>query len=291
MERWRYVPDDMGRLHVWVNVPEFMFRIVKDGTVIHSERIVAGKADTQTAIFSASMQEVIFNPNWNVPLSIKVKEIQPSLSRSPAILQKQGLRIKVAGRDIDPGSVDWGSADMRNYHFYQPPGGGNVLGIVKFAFPNKHDIYMHDTPSKSLFNSEVRTFSHGCMRVRDPRKFAEILLKEDKGWDAARITQALAAPDENRIGLSKKIPVHVTYFTALADESGKVGFRNDIYGHDTRINEALAGKPIHLIAQSDPALAHTRSVQEAQANLQTRRVERRERQDSGNGNFLSWLLN
>lgn len=295
MERWRYVPEDMGRLHVWVNVPEFMFRVVKDGKVIHSERIVAGKNDTQTAIFSASMQEIIFNPHWNVPLSIKVKEIQPHLAKSPAILAKQGLRIKVGNRDIDPGSVDWGSADMRNFHFYQPSGGGNVLGIVKFAFPNKHDIYMHDTPSKSLFNSEVRTFSHGCMRVRDPRKFAEVLLREDKGWEPQRIAQALAAgggQDENRIGLSKKIPVHVTYFTAIAGDDGKVGFRNDIYGHDQRINDALSGKPIHLIAQSDPVLIQARSVQEAQANLQQRRVQRRETQDNGNsGNFLSWLLN
>jgi L,D-transpeptidase YcbB len=292
MERWRYVPEDMGRLHVWVNVPEFMFRVVKDGKVIHSERIVAGKNDTQTAIFSANMQEVIFNPNWNVPLSIKVKEIQPQLARSPAILAKQGLRIKVGNRDIDPGSVDWGSADMKNYHFYQPPGGGNVLGIVKFAFPNKHDIYMHDTPSKSLFNSEVRTFSHGCMRVRDPRKFAEVLLKEDKGWEPGRIAQMIGGTEENRIGLSKKIPVHVTYFTAVAGDDGKVGFRNDIYGHDQRITDALSGKPIHLIAQSDPVLIQARSVQEAQANLQQRRVQRRETQDNGSaGNFFSWLLN
>lgn len=292
MERWRYVPEDMGRLHVWVNVPEFTFRVVKDGKVIHSERIVAGKADTQTAIFSANMQEVIFNPSWNVPLSIKVKEIQPHLSRSPAILAKQGLRIKVNGRDIDPDAVDWGSADMRNFHFYQPPGGGNVLGIVKFAFPNKHDIYMHDTPSKSLFNSEVRTFSHGCMRVRDPRKFAEVLLREDKGWDAGRVAQMIGGSEENRIGLSKKIPVHVTYFTAFADDSGKITFRNDVYGHDQRITDALNGKPVQLIAQSDPALAQARSVREAQANLQTRRVQRRESQEfGGGGNFFSWLLN
>lgn len=294
MERWRYVPDTLGSLHIWVNVPEFMVRVVKDGKVIHAERIVAGKTDTQTAIFSASMQEVIFNPNWNLPLSIKVKEIQPHLSKSPAILAKQNLRIKVNGRDIDPGSVDWGAADMRNYHFYQPPGGQNVLGIVKFAFPNKHDIYMHDTPSKSLFNSEVRAFSHGCMRVRDPRKLAEVLLREDKGWDGQRVAQSIGAPEEVRIGLSKKIPVHVTYFTAFVDENGKIATRNDLYGHDTRITDALAGKPIALIAQSDPAAIQARSVQEAQAGLQARRAQRREaQQDSGGngGNFFSWLLN
>jgi L,D-transpeptidase YcbB len=293
MERWRYVPEDMGRLHVWVNVPEYMVRVVKDGQVIHSERIVAGKTDTQTAIFSAPMQEVIFNPSWNVPMSIKVKEIQPNLSRSPAILAKQGLRIKVNGRDIDPGTVDWGSADMRNYHFYQPPGGQNVLGIVKFAFPNKHDIYMHDTPSKSLFNSEVRTFSHGCMRVRDPRKLAEVLLREDKGWDSARVGQSIGGPEEVRIGLSRKIPVHVTYFTAFVDDSGKLATRSDIYGHDTRISDALAGKPIALIAQSDPVLIQEKSVQEAKATMLAKRTQRREaqQQDNGGGSLFSWLLN
>ena len=150
---------------------------------------------------------------------------------------------------------------------------------------------MHDTPSKSLFNSEVRTFSHGCMRVRDPRKFAEVLLKEDKGWEPGRIAQMIGGAEENRIGLSKKIPVHVTYFTAFADDTGKINFRNDIYGHDQRITDALSGKPIHLIAQSDPVLIQARSVQEAQANMQTRRTQRREAQDNGPGNFFSWLLN
>jgi murein L,D-transpeptidase YcbB/YkuD len=289
MERWRYVPDDMGKVHLWVNVPEFLVRVVKDGKVVHTERIVAGKPDTQTVIFSAKMEEIIFHPYWNVPNSIKIKEIQPYLRSSTGIMERQGLRVKYNGREIDAGSVNWDSVDIRNFHFYQPPGGGNVLGIVKFSFPNKHDIYMHDTPSKSLFNSEMRTFSHGCMRVRDPKKLAEVLLSIDKGWDAAKINQLVAGPQDNRIPLSRKIPVHVTYFTAWVDESGKPTFRSDFYGHDGRMMAALDGKPVKLIAQDDPALAAARDVKRTQEAAIERR--RRQQQYGGGGGFFSWLLN
>lgn len=244
MEQWRWMPDDLGSYHVWVNVPEYLIRVVRDGKVVHTERVVVGKLDTQTPIFSDEMEQVIFHPFWGVPDSIKTGEILPSLRGSGAVLAKHNLRIQSGGRDIDPKSVDWSKTDIRKFHVYQPPGGDNVLGVVKFRFPNKHDVYMHDTPSKSLFKSAVRTFSHGCMRVQDPVKLAELLLAEDKKMSPEKVrgfTQKEAAPN-NQINLSRRIPVHVTYFTASVEPSGKVVTYRDVYGHEERVTLGLDGK-------------------------------------------------
>ena len=165
------------------------------------------------------------------------------------MLERQNLRVSYRGRDINPATVDWTKADMRKFHVYQPPGSGNALGIVKFRFPNKHDVYMHDTPSKSLFNASARAFSHGCMRVRDPLKLAELVLAEDRGWTASRVTAAVQrGPKDNQINLTTKVPVHMTYFTAWVDDDGKLKTFGDIYGHENRIALGVAGKA-HLIQQ------------------------------------------
>jgi murein L,D-transpeptidase YcbB/YkuD len=248
MEMWRWMPA-MGDSYIHNNIPEFTTRMVRGGKLVHQERIVTGKTDTQTPVFSAEMQTVVFQPFWNVPESIKWKELQPQLMRNGAALQRAGLKAAYNGREVDPETVDWASADMRAFHIFQPPGTANALGQVKFLFPNKHDVYMHDTPSKSLFNQSVRAFSHGCMRVRDPLKFAEMLLGEDQGWSMSRIVQtASAGPQNNEIRLKKRVPIHVTYFTAWVEEDGKLKTFSDIYGHENRINLGLEGKA-HLIAQ------------------------------------------
>ncbi len=251
MEQWRWMPDDLGSFYVSVNVPEFTLRVVRDGKVIHTERVVAGKTDTQTPIFSDSMEQVIFHPFWGVPDGIKSNEIQPALAKGAySVLAKHNLRIQSGGRDIDPTAVDWRTADLRRFHVYQPPGSDNVLGVVKFRFPNKHDVYMHDTPTKGLFSSPVRAYSHGCMRVQNPVRLAEILLAEDKQMTAERVRSLAArgAPANNQINLSKPIAVHITYFTATVDEGGQARYFSDIYGHENRINLALEGKA-HLIAR------------------------------------------
>jgi murein L,D-transpeptidase YcbB/YkuD len=173
MEEWRWMPADMGDLYVWVNIPEFTLRIVKDGSVIHTERVITGLVDKQTPVFSENLKNIIFQPRWNVPNSIKVKELYPSLARGGNSFERQGLRLTQNGRRIDPDDVDWDSTDIRRFDVYQPPGPGNALGVVKFAFPNKHLVYMHDTPTKHLFESTSRPFSHGCMRVRDPVRMAQ----------------------------------------------------------------------------------------------------------------------
>jgi murein L,D-transpeptidase YcbB/YkuD len=254
MERWRWLPNDMGPYYVTVNIPEFMVRVVEDDKVIHSARVVAGKPDKQTPIFSNEMQEIVFNPYWNVPNSIKMQEIAPYLQQGggffgggwdTSILARHGLRIRGAnGRDIDPDSIDWGTADIRNYELYQPPGPDNVLGTVKFLFPNKHDVYMHDTTQKNLFAQSVRAESHGCMRVQNPQQLALILLNHDQGWTQANIDQALYGED-NHVQLKTKIPVYITYFTVKVNDDGSVSTFNDIYGHDVRMIAALSGKPVY----------------------------------------------
>jgi murein L,D-transpeptidase YcbB/YkuD len=243
MEEWRWMPADMGDIYVWVNIPEFTLRIVKNEAVIHTERVVTGLVDKQTPVFSENLKTIITRPRWNVPNSIKVKELYPSLARGGTYFERQGLRLTQNGRRIDPESVDWGSADIRRYDIYQPPGEGNVLGEIKFAFPNKHLVYMHDTPTKHLFNQSSRPFSHGCIRVRNPRRMAELLLAADKGWEASKVDDVITnGPENNEIQIEHTIPVHATYFTAWVDESGETQTARDVYGHEKRITFALEGK-------------------------------------------------
>ena len=256
MERWRWMPDQLGEFHVWNNVAEFAMSVVKKGQILDTEKIIVGKPDTPTPIFSANMEFIVFHPEWAVPDSIKVAELWPYLRAGAGwyggadtrILQRHNLRVSYNGRPVDARLVDWASVDIREFQFIQPAGAHNVLGAVKFRFPNKHDVYMHDTPQHELFSRPVRTFSHGCIRVQNPIRLAETLLAEDKGWSAAQVRSLVAGGDTNEIRLTRKIPVHVAYFTAVADDNGTVSYFGDIYGHDERLAAALEGRPARVTA-------------------------------------------
>jgi L,D-transpeptidase YcbB len=251
MERWRWLPQDLGTLYVHVNVPEFIARVVKDGQVIHTTRVVVGKPTSQTPIFSHKMQEIVFGPYWNVPTSIKVEEIRPYLREeapwflgggwNTSIFRQQGLRVRYGGREVDPDAIDWNQVDIRNLEIFQPPGPNNVLGRVKFVFPNKHDVYMHDTTQKYLFANQVRAESHGCVRVQNPERLAAILLEYDQAWTAARVESAIQNGYDQHVPLSHKVPVHITYFTSWVNDDGSISSFNDLYGHDARIAKALFG--------------------------------------------------
>jgi L,D-transpeptidase YcbB len=266
MEQWRWMPADLGSTYITVNIPEFMVRVVKNGAVIHAERIVTGKFETQTPIFSDMMRTVVFQPSWNVPESIKVLELLPKLRAGDNPLAGRGLAIKRNGHDVDVWDVDWEKQDIRNFHIYQPPGDENVLGIVKFLFPNKHSVYLHDTPAKNLFNEKVRTFSHGCMRVRNPIQLAEVIMAEDKGWDKSKIQELITTgPEDNDIALQKPLPVHVTYFTAWVEDDGEIKTYADIYGHEQRVKLGLEGRwgeivknRDHLLPPEDAPVARSR---------------------------------
>ncbi len=303
MERWRWMPEDMGEFHVWDNIPEFQTRLVRRGQVIHQARIIVGRVETQTTIFSANMRYVIFGPEWGVPDSIKVKEILPYLRPSfegpgffgfggggitdTRILEKHNLRVTYNGQPVDASQVDWTSVDIRKFNFIQPSGAGNVLGAVKFRFPNKHDIYMHDTPQRELFEKTVRTFSHGCVRVQNPGRFAEVLLEEDKGWSAARVRDMMAQGGNVEVSLTKQIPVHITYFTTVASEDGQVRSFGDVYGHDRRVAAALAGRPLSL----EPPSSTSNSVVDAPpVRPDPKEARRQQRRYGGNDDVFSGLF-
>ena len=256
LERWRTMPDDMGRLYIWNNLPEFTTRVVKEGAAIHEERIIIGKPDTQTPVFTDVMNHVIFAPEWGVPELIKLRQILPHMRGGDyGVLARRGMQICDGNRVINPTRIKWSKVDIRNVPIIQGPGPGNPLGRLKFMFPNHHDVYMHDTPDKHLFESSERTFSHGCIRVRNPETLAEVLLGETKGWSAADVGRQLKVRSTARFDLEQPIPVHNTYFTISVDPDGTVVQFADVYGHDQRYNEALAGKSIDMIAARDPALA------------------------------------
>jgi murein L,D-transpeptidase YcbB/YkuD len=257
MERWRWMPDDLGQFYVWDNVPEFETRVVKNGNVIHSDKIIVGKPSTPTPVFSARMQTIVFHPEWAVPDSIKVNDLLPHLRYEPgffgagegtdtSILRQHNLRVVYNGQPVDPAQVDWSRVDIRQYQFLQAPSDENVLGTLKFRFPNKHDVYMHDTPERNLFVRSNRALSHGCMRVQNPRRLAEVLLGEDKGWQSGQIANLLATGYNTEVELSHPIPVHVTYFTAVANADGTMQYYSDIYGLDGATASALQGRAVRL---------------------------------------------
>ncbi|MEJ2123769.1 MAG: L,D-transpeptidase family protein [Alphaproteobacteria bacterium] len=246
MEQWRWMRDDMGDLYVWNNIPEFMQRVVKDGKVIRKERIVAGEIGKQTSIFTRSLKKITFKPTWIVPDSIKAREIWPSLLRGGGLMRKWMLEMRTKeGKRVNWRKIDWEKTDILKYDIVQPNGPVSVMGKVKFTFPSQHTVFMHDTMKRDryMFRRKRRTFSHGCMRIAKPIKLAEILLSEDKGWDAAHVRDMVrSGPSNNEIKIDRKIPIHTTYFTALVDEKGKLHTYPDVYGHERRIRLALAGK-------------------------------------------------
>lgn len=242
MERWRWLPHDLGAFHVEVNIPEFEVRVVENGKVIHEARVVTGKVTNQTPIFSDEMENIVVNPSWNVPASITMKEMLPNLRRDPGYLSRHGYQVlaNVGGkyRAVDPSMVDWSSVNARQIQIRQPPGDDNALGSIKFLFPNEHSVYLHDTPSKSLFSKDVRAFSHGCVRVQNPLDFADVLLAYEGGWSKERLRRMVGGR-ESWVNLPKRIPIHLVYFTAVVDDSGELHSLPDIYGYNARVEKAL----------------------------------------------------
>ena len=227
MERWRWLPRDPGKVHVMVNIPDYTLRVIKDGKLHWSTRIVVGQPRLPTPILSAQMKYITVNPTWNVPPSIVQNEYLPALAQDPTVLERMGLKT-VYNRD---GSI----------HIYQPPGDGNALGRLRFNFPNRFLVYQHDTPDKNLFAHETRAYSHGCMRVQDPPKYAEVLLnivRPHEGWTQERI-KGMFGRAEQDIQFPTFIPVNLTYQTAFVDDEGKLQIRRDIYGIDGRMQAAI----------------------------------------------------
>jgi len=222
MERWRWLPRDLGETHVVVNIPDYTLGVYKDDALVWHTKIVVGKpGNLATPLLSETMKFLTVNPTWNVPPSIIRNEYLPALERDPGALERIGLRVS----NNPDGSL----------RVYQPPGERNALGRIRFNFPNQFLVYQHDTPNKNLFARDSRAFSHGCMRVENPEKYAEVLLslsQPAEGYSIARI-RSLYGDQERTINLKQPIPVHVTYQTAFVDKQGQLNFRHDVYGLDT----------------------------------------------------------
>jgi murein L,D-transpeptidase YcbB/YkuD len=227
MERWRWYPRDLGAAHVIVNLPDFSLRVMRDGAEVWSTRLVIGKPEMATPLLSETMKYITINPTWNVPPSIVRNEYLPALQQDPTVLERLGLRL-VYNRD---GSV----------HIFQPPGEANALGRIRFNFPNRFLVYQHDTPDKHMFAYDVRAYSHGCMRVQDPAKYAEILLniaRPSENWTAERIKRMFGTGEQD-IQLPAPIWVLLTYQNAFVDDAGKLQIRRDIYNIDSRTLAAI----------------------------------------------------
>jgi murein L,D-transpeptidase YcbB/YkuD len=230
MERWRWYPRDLGPNHVIVNQPDFTLKVIHDGAQIWTTKVVIGDTSPskQTPLLSETMKSITVNPTWNVPPSIVNSEYIPAMQRDPWALQRMGLLVSYNS----DGSI----------HISQPPGGPNVLGRLRFNLPNRFLVYQHDTNEKFMFASDVRTFSHGCMRIQDPAKYAEVLLnlaRPSEHWTVDRVTRLYSGGEQDIALPPAAIWVHVTYQSAFVDDSGKLQVRRDVYGLDNRTLAAV----------------------------------------------------
>lgn len=238
MERLRWLPKQLGERHVFVNQAAYTLKVVDDGREVWRTNVIVGKSNTQTVAFSDKMETIVFNPSWGVPPSIMKNEMLPRLRRDPGYLDRIGYRVLTPnGKIVRSRSVSWWKYPSGKvpYLIQQPPGDDNALGEVKFLFPNTHSIYMHDTPHRDLFEKEVRALSHGCVRVENPRLFAEILL----GRQAADIAALIDNGVSQQTPVTQDISVHLAYFTAWPEANGRVVFYDDIYGRDERMQRAF----------------------------------------------------
>jgi murein L,D-transpeptidase YcbB/YkuD len=224
MERWRWLPQDLGRTHIFVNIPDFRLQMMDQGARVFETRVIVGKPERQTPVFSDQMEFLVVNPSWFIPPTILRKDVLPKLAADPGYAARMGYEVIRRGNSIS---------------VRQPPGERNALGLVKFMFPNDHAVYLHDTPGRHLFRAEARAFSSGCVRVEGPFQLAEALLLKRQGLSERQL-RAMVGGGERTIRLNEKVPVHLAYFTLQVDESGALVRKPDLYGHDARIQRALA---------------------------------------------------
>jgi murein L,D-transpeptidase YcbB/YkuD len=237
LDRWRWLPDDLGTRHLLVNIPTFHLAAREQGRTVLEMKVVVGKPDQRTPVFSDEMTTVVFSPYWNVPDSIVEGETAPAAARDPSFLARNNIEIlrrsKSGTTPVDPSTVNWDDPEeLKALAFRQKPGAKNALGHVKFLFPNMFDVYLHDTPADQLFAREGRAFSHGCVRVEQPDALAKWVLQDAPEWDEARIAEAMDAGVERHVALKQAIPVHIVYFTVWVDPAGGAHYEPDVYGYD-----------------------------------------------------------
>jgi len=253
MERWRWLPRDLGTKYILVNIANFKLSVVEHSRPIMEMRVVAGKRYRKTPVFSGKMQFLVINPFWNIPTKLAVRDLAPRVCSDPSYLTAKHIKVYKNWRqdspEIDPAFVNWCTMTRKSYFPYklqQVSGPHNLLGKIKFIFPNKYAVYLHDTPDKSLFDETLRDFSSGCIRVEKPELLAQFLLKSDPRWTEEAILDLLKSSARKAISLNEHIPVHLVYITAWVDNNGGVHFIKDVYKQDRRLANALKKRPYQL---------------------------------------------
>jgi L,D-transpeptidase YcbB len=243
LERLRWLPDNIKDLElILVNTANFQLDFIERRDTVLSSRVIVGKSYHSTPQFNAEMSYIVFSPTWTVPNSITRNEIIPAIKKNPNYLTRNNMKILTSsGTEVSPSSIDWGKVNSRTFPYIirQEPGQNNSLGLVKFMFPNKYSVYIHDTPARSLFEREDRALSHGCIRIQKPFELAKLLLSFDPSWTDEEIRKAMHLSKEKIVMLDRKIPVVVLYLTYWADSKGDYFFRRDLYSRDTEIYNSL----------------------------------------------------
>ena len=249
LERWRWLPPDLGPRHIRVDVPHFDLSVIAEGDTVLRMRVVVGRHYRRTPVFSSLMDHLVFNPDWTIPPRIAVQDILPKARKEPGYMRRENIRVFDGwGRDaaeLDPDAIDWGGVTAANFRYKlrKDPGPKNDLGRVKFMFPNNFNVYLHDTPSRRLFERSMRGFSSGCIRIEKPLELAALVLLDSPAWTPESVKAAVDSGRMRTVTLPRKIPVHLIYMTAAAGADGRVEFRPDIYQRDPVLDLALRAKP------------------------------------------------
>ena len=244
LERLRWMPEQLGDKHIVVNIPSFELRGYEQGRLAIRMPVVVGEPDWQTPVISDEIVNLKFAPTWTIPPNIVKQETLALIRRDPGYLERKNIRVFRNGREISPYDLDPGSVSPgAGYVFRQDPGRQNALGQIRFSLTNPHDIYLHDTPSAKAFGQTSRALSHGCVRVAEPEELALFVVGPNAGWDRKRVETAMNATKTHFHTLAEAVPVHLVYFTSWVDESGRLQFRDDVYGHDKRVLEAVQRRP------------------------------------------------
>jgi len=249
LERWRWLPQNLGKSHVLVNIANFELEVVETGLAVITMRVVVGRPYRRTPVFSDQITYLVLSPYWHIPPGIAVKDILPHIRKDPEYLTRQDIKVFRGWggerKEVDPKRIHWSKVGAKNfpYRFRQDPGPDNVLGQVKFMFPNKFNVYLHDTPARELFTKTVRGFSSGCIRIEKPIELAEYLLRADPKWTRETLLATIEKRAEQTVRLSQPVPVHLLYWTVWIDEDKLVQFRSDIYGRDILLDRVLRERP------------------------------------------------
>jgi len=245
MERWRWVPRNIGNRYLIVNIADFKLWVTENRSRVLDMRVVVGRPYRRTPVFSAKMTFMVVNPYWNIPQRLAIKDVLPNIQKNIHYIEQQKIKVfndwSKKAEEIDPKTIDWDKIEPRNftYKLRQEPGPKNVLGRMKFIFPNKFAVYLHDTPKRSLFKEKNRDFSSGCIRVEDPISLAVYLLQDDPSWTRERLMETIENGTLQTVGFKRPLTVHLQYWTAWVDETGRLNFRHDIYGRDKPLDRAL----------------------------------------------------